>query len=159
MHKEYTCVRAPSQHWFQNFSGSTGQAELSWALPEETLGSQKSLSSPSAAHVEAVLISKRCGFLSYLKVTKHVIIIWKKRLKIPFPFSFSPYYLYFSFSSVLVCVCVFKIFEGQGNLWGFFNQSGYSFNALEICIFLSTFISVFSGSWEEEKRRGTAVAC
>lgn len=34
----------------QNFSCSRRQAELSWALPEEALGSQVSLSSPSAAH-------------------------------------------------------------------------------------------------------------
>lgn len=50
----------------EDFNCSTRQAELSWELPEEILGSQKTLSSPSAAHMEGVLISKSCGFLSYV---------------------------------------------------------------------------------------------
>lgn len=105
------------------------------STPEEKLYSQKSLPSPGVARKEAVLTSKEsCGFLSHLKIIKHVILMWKKRLKIPFASSSSPYRLFFSFFVCFdVCLCNKDLFK-RGRKSGLFNQSGYSFNVLEITL-------------------------
>lgn len=43
--------------------------------PEETLYSLKGLPGPGVAHKEAVVIKEGCGFLSHLKIAKHVTVM------------------------------------------------------------------------------------
>lgn len=43
--------------------------------PEETLYSWKGLPVPGVAHKEVVVIKEGCGFLSHLKIAKHVIVM------------------------------------------------------------------------------------